>query len=59
MLGKKEIAINEMDISDDEKRNKRDEIRIRLHELIEDEGEIVRDLEDPNICFLQVELSKL
>ena len=58
-LGKKEIAINEMDISDDEKRNKRDEIQIRLHELIEDEGEIVRDLEDPNICFLQVELSKL
>ena len=58
-LGKKEIEINEMDISDDEKRNKRDEIQIRLHELIEDEGEIVRDLEDPNICFLEVELSKL
>ena len=58
-LGKEEVAINEMDISNEEKRNKRDEIQIRLHELIQYEGEVISDLEDPNICFLEVELKKI
>ena len=57
-LEKKEIEIKK-DISDEEAKRIRDDIQIEIQELIDYEGEVMSDLEDPNICFLQVELSKL
>ena len=53
----KPIISNE--VSDEEAKRIRDDIQIEIQELIDYEGEVMSDLEDPNICFLQVELSKL
>ena len=58
-MGKEEIAINEKDISDEEKKRMSDDIYLRIQELIQYEGEVISDLEDPNICFLEVELKKI
>ena len=58
-LGKEEISTNEKDISNEEKKRMSDDIYLRIQELIQYEGEVISDLEDPNICFLEVELSKL
>ena len=58
-LGKEEIAINEKDISEEEKKRMSDDIYLRIQELIQYEGEVTSDLEDPNICFLEVELKKI
>ena len=57
-LGKEEVAMNEKDISDEEKKRMSDDIYLRIQELIQYEGEVISDLEDPNISFLEVELKK-
>ncbi|SVE47434.1 uncharacterized protein METZ01_LOCUS500288, partial [marine metagenome] len=44
-LGDEEKAINEMDISDEEKKEKRADIYYKIQNLIQDEGEVIRDLE--------------
>ena len=35
-----------------------DDTYLRIHELIQYEGEVISDLEDPNICFLEVVLRR-
>ena len=58
-LIEKEKLINKMDISDEEKKKIHEDLYWRGEYLIQEEGEVFRDLEQPNICFLEVELRKL
>ena len=58
-LDKKMDSVHKLDISDKEKEKVSNEILGRIEDLHQYEGEVTYSPEDPNICFLEVELKRI